>query len=169
LNVQNYKIKKEVISINDSITWKAQVENTQTLIDVFSAGLQIKINPFITKFSKKDTIDESKRNSHIYIGKPKNFDNRKSNKNNYNIQLNDKITNSEDSLLKFLFCSLCKEDNDNYIIVSDSKINKSFIENIRNLMSTINIKEKYNYYRYLDTTNLKHGYKNIKEIDKYIK
>ena len=36
-------------------------------------------------------------------------------------------------------------------------------------MGTINIKEKDIYFRYLDTIAFKHGYKNIKEIDEFIK
>ena len=63
---QNYKIKKDFISINDSIKWIKQEEDTQTLIDDFSAGLKIKIEPIIHKFSEKDTINNLKLGSQFF-------------------------------------------------------------------------------------------------------
>lgn len=87
------------------------------------------------------------------------------------MQLNDKIKNDENSLLRFLLIRNCHSNdyNYNYLIIPDAKISISYINYIRNLMGTININEKDIYFRYVDTTNLKYGFKNIKKIDKFIK
>ena len=87
------------------------------------------------------------------------------------MQLNDKINNDDNSLLRFLFIRNCDSQNYdyNYLISADKDISKTYIDNIRKLMGTINIKEKDIYFRYLDTIAFKHGYKNIKEIDEFIK
>lgn len=166
---QKHKIKKDFIFINDSIKWVKQKENTLTFLNDFSAGLKIKIKPFINEYSIKDTVDMSKPKSHIYIGKPKDFARKNIIENQFNIQLNDKVNNNEDSLLRFLFCSHCDLNTYNYIIITDAKVDKFYINNIKKIMDTINIRESEIYFVYADTLINKYGYKNIIDINEFIK
>lgn len=169
---QNYKIKKEFISINDSIKWIKQEEDTQTFINDFSAGLKINIEPFTFKYNPKDSIKnfDKKSNKIVFIGKPKEFVNKKFNKNNYFYQLNENLNSDHNILFRYFNCHHCKSFNDyNYIVISDKNIPKDFLNQFKQILNEINVKNENVFFMYSDTSLNKIGYKNLNEINDLLK
>jgi hypothetical protein len=163
----NYKwtsdfiINGNKLILNDSIFWIKQTDKRTSFLTDFSAGLLVDINPFESKKSIFDFQPNQITNgNYIFVGKLKNSvweKHTKFNKEEYYIQLNDKISKPED-IVWFMDCGHCDITKQLVYMHVDKNTPKELLSEIETEMSKININKRQIYYLTINRTELVSGY-----------
>ena len=156
----NIKFKKNEIIFGDSIIWRKQKNNEETFISDFSAGLKIDLKPKVSNVSEfliieNDSIPYIK----LYIGKVKDrFLNESKGifRNEYYMQINDKITNKETDLLNYVLSVHRSEVN--LLISADRNTPNEYFDNLDSVFKKINLRKKYIYFLKVNPKKLMLGY-----------
>ncbi|TXE18395.1 hypothetical protein ES692_07040 [Psychroserpens burtonensis] len=157
----DFKINGNKLTLNDSIFWVRQINNRKSFISDFSAGLLVNINPPETNNSEFDFISNDETfGNYILVGKLKNdvlsrfkhFD-----KDQYYIQLNDKIGKLED-IIPFLNCNHCDISKQIVLMNVDRNTPRKLLAEIESEMFSIYIKKNQIYYLKIDANELISGY-----------
>lgn len=98
--------------------------------------------------------------THIYVGKIKTSklnDNNSSNKKEYYIQLNDKISQLK-NIKNFVYCAHCKIELQRILINADKDTPKEFLEKIEFEIFKVGIKKNQIYYLTYNNQKKNYGY-----------
>ena len=159
----DFEINGNKLILNDSIFWIKQTQTDQknVFLSDFSAGLLLQITPFESNKTEFDfKPNDSTIGNYIFVGKLKNKilnKHKKFNKENYYIQLNDKIGKIED-IIPFLHCNHCDKRKQKVFMHVDRNTPKELLFEIESEMEKINIRENQIYYLTINTKILTSGY-----------
>jgi hypothetical protein len=157
----DYTIRGNTLKLNDSVFWIKQTDERKSFLSDFSANLLVNINPPESRSSEFDyMVNDKTIGSYIFIGKLKNnilsrF--KQFNKDQYYIQLNDKIAQLED-IIPFLMCYHCDMSKQTILMNVDKKTPKELLNEIESEMLKMNISKNQIYYLTVNTTELTSGY-----------
>jgi hypothetical protein len=156
-----YLINEDKLIFTDTIHWKKETDKKQFFLEEFSVGLLVNINPPESSNLKFDYYpNEELMTSYLYIGKVKSYllnDYDLFNKDQYYIQLNDKIGFTDD-IASFLICYHCDMNEQIVFIHADKNTPKSFFIEIENELTKIGIPKNQVYYLNIKTEDFGIGY-----------
>jgi len=166
--VSNPKFQSKKIIFNDSIYWKRKKDNTETFLSDFSAGMKLKVAPYISNFEPSDTLNDNflGLTNFIYAGKSKKeFTNNFIDSTSNYIQLNDQIKSNFNDVINFIACNHCDFKEISTVLKVDKEVPYPFLDSLYSKMKTFPIDTNRIYVEYADTINKKVGYKKFSDLN----